>query len=72
MYPRTDQVKFVEEDLFGRKGLATNFLRAMRSLSGYVIISPGNNLGDSFNFCRHESIARSESSFNMINLIWPI
>ena len=41
------------------------FVMVIRNLSGDIKISPGNSLGDSFTFCRHESIVRWEPSFRV-------
>ena len=41
------------------------FVMVIRNLSGDIKISPGNSLGDSFAFCRHESIVRWEPSFRV-------
>ena len=41
------------------------FVMAIRNLSGDIKISPGNTLGDSFTFCRNESIVRWEPSFRV-------
>ena len=40
------------------------FLREVRNLLRYMKILPGNNFGDTFNFCHYESIARWESSLS--------
>ena len=40
------------------------FLREVRNLPRYMKIFPGNNFGDTFNFCHYESIARWEPSLN--------
>lgn len=39
------------------------FLRAIRNSLGDMKILPWNNLGNSFNFCRYESILQWEPSF---------
>ena len=41
------------------------FVMAIKNLSGDIKISPGNTLGDSFTFCRNESIVRWEPSFRV-------
>ena len=41
------------------------FVMVIRNVSGDIKISPGNSLGDSFTFCRHESIVRWEPSFRV-------